>query len=247
MAYFADFEINIVSALSDQLVTAFKDLERGALSEERISAMPSGQGVYQLFHEGALVYVGKADSLPRRLNEHFRKISGRHNIDGGKMSFKALFVHPNWTALAPEDALIKYYRNSGAGECAWNGNGFGPHDPGRERETTNKPVEGFDAQYPIRDNWPCEWITVGTYDGRDLLRSFKAGLPYLLRYQTTGSLAKGHPDYNGKQIDVSRTGMAARELLKTIVEQLPGWQATIFPSHMILYKEQRSYTHGEVL
>ena len=41
--------------------------------------------------------------------------------------------------------------------------------------------------------------------------------------------------------------MTAEELLRTIAEALPGWQATAFPSHMILYKESRRYTYGEVL
>ncbi len=41
--------------------------------------------------------------------------------------------------------------------------------------------------------------------------------------------------------------MSARELLRTVAQALPGWQATAFPSHMILYKEHRTYIHGEVI
>jgi len=48
--------------------------------------------------QGALIYVGKADSLKRRLGEHRRKISGRQNIDVAEMGYKCLFVHPNWTS-----------------------------------------------------------------------------------------------------------------------------------------------------
>jgi hypothetical protein len=72
------------------------------------------------------------------------KISGRGNIEASEMGFKCLFIHRNWTALAPEDSLIRYYREAGEGECAWNGNGFGPHDPGHDRETTADDPDGFD-------------------------------------------------------------------------------------------------------
>jgi hypothetical protein len=41
--------------------------------------------------------------------------------------------------------------------------------------------------------------------------------------------------------------MPARDLLRTIAQHLAGWQGTISPSHMILYKESKSYTHGEVI
>jgi hypothetical protein len=48
-------------------------------------------------------------------------------------------------------------------------------------------------------------------------------------------------------VNVPQDGMTARDLLRTVAEALPSWQATAFPSHMILYKEQRTYTHGEVI
>jgi len=217
------------------------------MTDDFMDALPRGQGVYQLYHRGVLVYIGKSDKLKKRLLEHRKKISGRRNISVSEIGFKCLYIHPNWTALAPEESLIRHYRRTGTGECAWNGNGFGPHDPGRERETTNKPSEGFDVQYPIREEWSCEWISAGEHNGKELLRSLKSGLPYLLRYQTTRSVAAGHADYNSRTIVVREAGMQARELLKAIAAQLPGWQATVFPSHMILYRENRVYTHGRTI
>jgi hypothetical protein len=155
-------------------------------------------------------------------------------------------VHRNWTALAPEYALIKYHRKLGKGSCPWNGNGFGPHDPGRERETTNKPTEGLDALYPIRDDWPCSWIKAGEYGAHDILKSLKGGLPYLLRYQTAvAKSSKPHPDQLATKVKVPSDGMPAKELLRLIAKKLPGWQATVFPGHMILYKEDRTYNHGK--
>jgi len=42
--------------------------------------------------------------------------------------------------------------------------------------------------------------------------------------------------------------MPADELLACVAKQFgPGWQATAFPSHLILYEENRSYTYGEIL
>ncbi len=236
----ARFEIDIISALSSQLVAAFEKLDEGELTEEQLTSLDPGQGVYQLFYKGALVYVGQAKSLKRRLTEHRTKISGRRNIDVASMGFNCLYVHQNWTALAPEVSLIKHYNALGKDSCPWNGNGFGPHDPGRQRETTNKPTEGYDAQYPIRDEWPCSWVKAGRYNAQDLLKSLKEGLPYLLRFQTD-------PDLVTIKVGVPSDSMPARELLRLAAKNLPGWQATVFPGHMILYKETKHYDHGQVI
>jgi hypothetical protein len=55
---------------------------------------------------------------------------------------------------------------------------------------------------------------------------------------------KPHPDHLVAKVKVLSDGMPARELLKLIAKRLPGWQATTFPGHMILYKEHRAYNHG---
>lgn len=117
---------------------------------------------------------------------------------------------------------------------------------GRERETTNKPTKGFDAQYPIREDWPCPWIKVGEYTAHELLKSLKRGLPYLLRFETVPpKSSKPHPDYLSSKVKVPDEGMSARELLKLVTKALVGWQATAFPGHMILYKESKTYNHGK--
>jgi len=247
MKYHARFEIDIVDALSNQLVTAFNSLDRGDFTEGNFRKIPRDQGVYQLYKQETLVYIGKSGDLPRRLSDHYRKISGRRNISVEEIGFKCLSVHPNWTALAPEESLIRYFKNRNSGDCEWNGNSFGPHDPGRNRETTNKPPQGFDAQYPIKEDWICSTITPGLWNGSVLLRQFKNTLPYLFRYQTIGSLKKGHPDYNDTSITIPSVDMKTIDILTEISRQLPSWQATAFPSHMILYKEAKSYDYGKVL
>jgi hypothetical protein len=194
------------------------------------------------------VYVGKAGQLRKRLSEHRIKISGRRNIEASEMGFKCLFIHHNWTALAPEDSLIRHYRKAGEGECAWNGNGFGPHDPGRNREATNKHPKGFDSQYPIRKDWVCDSIAAGEHDAFTLLKLIKSDLPYLLRFETAKKKQnEPHPDYQDTTIVVPHDHMTAEQLLQTIAKLLPGWQATAFPSHLILYKENREYTYGEAI
>jgi len=194
------------------------------------------------------VYVGKADNLKARLSQHRFKIMGRRNIEIGEMTFTCLTVHKNWTALAPENTLIKYYTGQGGNLCEWNGNSFGPHDPGRERETSNKPPDGFDAQFPVKDDWPCDFVEAKEWNIRELLVRIKDELPFLFRYEATNKQYRlGHPDYNNLTVTVPAAGMPATELLRLITQRIPGWQSTRFPSHMILYRESREYAHGTVI
>lgn len=247
MPFFAHFEIDLVSALAEQLVTAFAELERGGLTTENIALVPAGQGVYHLFLDGILVYVGKADNLRTRLSQHRRKIEGRKNIDVADVTFNCLTVHKNWTALAPETSLIGHYKTQ-PGVCEWNGNGFGIHDPGRERETTNKPPDGFDSQYPIHEEWVCDFVAAGNWNVRELLIRMKEELPFLLRYAAVNkNYRSGHADYNNVSLTVPQIDMPAVDLLRLIAQRLAGWQGTRFPSHMILYKEKREYVHGTVI
>lgn len=193
--------------------------------------------------------VGKTSgSLRKRLTEHRIKITGRRNIEIGEMAFTCLTVSKNWTALAPETSLINYYKNEPGG-CEWNGKSFGPHDPGRNREQTNKPPFGFDSQFPIREDWPCDAVTAKEWNVRDLLVLMKAKLPFDLRFQVANKkkYREGHPDYNSVTVVVPASGMPVNELLRLITRHIPGWQATSFPSHMILYKEAREYAHGIVI
>ena len=246
MKYHAGFDLDLALALKEQLVTEFGRLEIGQLSRQSISQVRKDQGVYKLFYQGILVYVGKADNLNKRLSEHFLKISGRMNIAFDRMGFKCLYVGKNWTTLAPEESLIKFFKTSGEGQCEWNGNGFGPHDPGRERETTNKSPDGFDGTYPIQHTWPCVWIGAKEWKVIDLLMALKDNLPFLLRYEIDpkGHYTKGHADHRAASFIVGSAGLPADALLGQIAAAMPGWQATRFPGHMILYKEKRDYKFG---
>ncbi len=252
----ANFEIDIIDALATQLVGAFEKLSIGPLTPAVLDTLDREQGVYQLFLNNRLVYIGKADDLPRRLGEHHFKITGRQGLDVSAMGFKCLYVHKNWTTLAPETSLINHYKARASGDCDWNGNGFGPHDPGRNRELTNKAPDGFDALYPIKTDWPCSWIEPRIWSVLDLLVRLKdtEKLPYLLRYETEhlggdkfAHYTKGHPDHRIAMVDVPHPNMPVIELLKLITRALPEWQSTCFPSHIILYKENRDYRHGGII
>jgi len=248
MAFVDGFDINIREALRTQLIESLSRLTPEPLSAASLSYVPNKPGVYQLYHNNVLTYVGKSESsLSNRLGEHVEKISGRKHITISDMSFVCLHLNESWTALAPESALIAHY--AGSGLCRWNGTGFGIHDPGRDRETTKKPPHGFDALFPIKENWSCD-IEARDWECIELLVEIKKSLPFLLRYQLdpSGHWTKGHSDHRGLMITVPSRPMPVDDLLRLIVRSLPGWQATLFKSHMILYKEHRSYgTIGTVL
>jgi hypothetical protein len=246
LAFQEYFDLDIHSAMREQLVAAFEQLETAPLSGVEGLGVSRKGGVYGLYVSDVLVYIGKSGNLARRLVDHACKIDGRQNISARDVSFRCLVVNPNWSPFAPETLLLGHY---GGDLAEWNGNGFGPHDPGRNREETDKPPDGFDQQYPIRFDFPCDEITAGTYDLTALLVALKKTLPFLFRYQTTDrkKYRAGHVGYSGKKVVVPRAGMPAHELLKLVTQQLPGWQSTRFPSHFILYEEQRNYRYGETI
>ncbi|MDG4280083.1 GIY-YIG nuclease family protein [Pseudomonas aeruginosa] len=83
MEYFKDLEFDLPSALLAQLVDLFEHMTPGPLDEEAVLGVPEAQGVYQLFFNGELVYVGKTDAdagLRQRLLRHAKKIRSRRNL-----------------------------------------------------------------------------------------------------------------------------------------------------------------------
>ena len=55
---FRSFEFDLPSALLEQLVQTFDAMEQGSLVPEVTARVPNAQGVYQLFHNQKLVYIG---------------------------------------------------------------------------------------------------------------------------------------------------------------------------------------------
>lgn len=246
----ARFEFDLATPFFHQVTTLFDALGTAPLTIDNIVAVESHQGLYGLYLDQSIVYVGKSDQpLPDRLRSHLSKIAGRKNLDLRLIQFKAVYMDLTWVPLVPETRLINHYKRGKL--CEWNGNGFGPHDPGRNREETNKPPDGFDAQYPIRGDWKCEGIPAGDYEANELLLKIKGLLPFCFRYETDnprGGWRSGSQKYNGRMIRVPEADLPASTLIASVAKQLgPSWQATIFPSHIILYEEKREYAYGTVL
>ena len=245
---FAQFDFDLARAVLDQLVAAFKALPIGDLEPSVCAQMGSGQGVYQLFLDSDLMYIGKADkSLRHRLERHYRMLSARQNIDIDKLGFKALFIHRNWTTWTTESALIRFFGE----ESPWNASGMGSNDPGHNREDTAEE-DTFNSIYPVDPDYVCDWIEPGEVRAWHLLNAFKRRLPYLLRFQRVTRRFGSDVDHEAEQelketeISVPHSDMSARTLLREIAKQLSsGWQATQFPGRLILYKEQTEYRHGQ--
>ncbi len=179
----------------EQLVEAFTALPIGHLEPSVCAEMGSGQGVYQLFLDGNLQYIGKADkNLRGRLERHYRMLSARQNIDISKLGFKAIFIHRNWTTWTTEAALIRFFGQ----ESPWNASGMGSNDPGHNREDTAEE-DTFNSMYPINPDYACDWIEPGDFRAWELLDALKKGLPYLLRFHRVTRKFKSAVDHEAEQ------------------------------------------------
>lgn len=249
---FEEFEFDLPSALLRDLIQLLDRMPNGVLGTANTQQIPEVQGVYQLFCNGELVYIGKTDAeagLRTRLSRHARKILHRPTLAGSAVTFKAARILV-FTAMDLETQLINHYRGS-MGAVAWNGSGFGSNDPGRKREETDKAPDGFDAIHPIDIDVPGEYVPPGSTTVGVALARLKSVLPYTLRYETlrgdNGRALRGspHADLTATQIVIGGPRQTVRDLMRQISMTLgPDWQATAFPSHVILYKERKHYTHG---
>jgi hypothetical protein len=233
----AEFRLSITKALGDQLGDAIQKLNPAPLDSGTLNELKAESGVYQLYRNDKLVYIGKADkSLPDRLGQHLRKISGRQNISPAEMAFTCLYVAEDLSAVAPETLLIKRFQ--GDGESPWNTNGFGNKDPGRQRDTTVVKANHFDTYFPIDLDVVIE-LPPGHQTIKQFLEAVKESLPYNLRYD---QVLKGKDGLALADVLVKQPRLTAREVFQLTVEALPsGWQLTALPGYAILYKEAKPY------
>jgi hypothetical protein len=248
---FTGFELDLMKAVLSQLIPKLDAMQGAPLTLANTSQLPNGQGVYQLIHQGKVKYVGKTDAdagLRSRLSGHVYKFIDRTNISPIDVTYRAAQIYV-MTAVDVETDLIRHYG------AEWNGSSFGSNDPGRNREETDKPVDGFDVLYPIDIDKLGDYLPPGDYTVHAALMALKAKLPYCFRYETADAKPKGHSwrtrphdDYLNRKITVPQGPCSVRAILQSVVQALPqGWQATQFPSHVILYKESRTYAHGSVV
>ena len=246
---YREFEFDLPQALLTHLIQAFDAMEDGSLAREVVEAIPEGQGVYQLFHERRLVYIGKTDGeagLRQRLGRHAWTIQHRKNLNPSEVCFKAIRVFV-FTAMDLEAQLIGHYR--AVGPVAWNFSGFGSNDPGRERDTTNAKPLGFDARFPVDLDRTIQLDLEPPATAFEALAALRKSLPYTFRFEAASrGSRKGHPDLEATNITLPVAPFTTRELLVHIVRTLPpGWQGTLLPGRVILYKEQRDYAFGNLI
>ncbi len=194
------------------------------------------RGLHLIFQGATAVYGAKANQAADRLGQHREKLRARQGIDIEVIGFKALLLDENWSTSANEKLLIGRLKKRG--ECNWNGSGFGPKDPGKQRDTT-KP-SWFDNAFPIRNEWPVENLpdeaTVG-----EVLKSLKDQLPFLLRYDKLGKAGV-------KTVNLTGVQRSARAVLLKCAQALgAGWQLTLLKYGFILYPGLKKFTYGKRL
>ncbi|GAA3046445.1 GIY-YIG nuclease family protein [Actinokineospora globicatena] len=234
MSASGEFRLSITQALADQLASGLADLSPDPLDPTHIANVAAKPGVYQLYENDVLVYVGKAEaaeSLPKRLRQHHDKLSGRRNV--GSMTFTCLYVHEDMHAVSPERLLIKKY--GAAGFASWNYAGFGSKDPGKERDTTKIDDGHFDATHPINLDFVCAGIRARSYLLSDLLVTVKAALPFLFRYQKA-------PFHDDVIVAVPNDAPKADDLLAImgacVAEADARWRIIALPGYVIMYPRE---------
>ncbi|MHA7899622.1 MAG: GIY-YIG nuclease family protein [Henriciella sp.] len=238
---FQQFEFELTDALIDQLATVLTYMSPADLTTEMVGRIPDGQGVYQLFLNGELVYIGKTDSdagLSERLLKHALKVSGRPSLRND-VQFKAVQVLV-FSAMELETLLIRRFKSQGQ-TLAWQHSGFGSNDPGRRRDTTEYKDSHFDVLHPIDIDEPSHFQFEADTTVQDALKSLKEVLPYTLRFAN-------HTDLSSQALSHSINATSVRDAVEQLVSSLPeGWQATNLPGYVILYKETKTYQHGKII
>lgn len=235
MSSSGQFRLSITRALGDQLAEGLAQLEADPLDLDHVTELENRPGVYQLYEDGLLVYIGKADkSLQQRLLQHHDKIAGRLNV--GAMSFTCLYVDEDLHAVMPEQILIRRYKSENL--ASWNFNGFGSNDPGRHRDKTIFEESHFDVQHPANLNIACVDVSAGTYAVDELLKKIKGSLPYVFRYESDAL----HGEVQVKVVQDAPSADTLFEHVGRAVASIdPRWQITALPGYVIMYPSRASY------
>lgn len=245
---FEELEFDLPSALLSQLVSLFDEMPEGPLEAAAVQAIDDAQGVYQLFFNGTLVYIGKTDAdagLRARLLRHSTKIRSRQNLAHDAIGFKAVRVFV-FTAMDLEELLIKHYKASRT-PPTWNLSGFGSNDPGKNRDHTVLKSGHFDKKYPIDLDLVVELITTDCMaSAAELLTQLKANLAYNIRFEGKTSKSKiPHPDLVATSVYLPTNADTVMNILRRIKTALGAeWQITALPGYVIVYKENASYKEG---
>ena len=246
-AGYQEFEFDLPGALLTHLVQVLDGMDAAPLDRPSLTEIPEAQGVYQLFLDGVLVYIGKTDAeagLFRRLTRHSRKTMHRVGLSPERVTFKAVRIFV-FTAIDLETQLIRHY--TGSVGTAWNGSGFGSNDPGRKRDTS-EPGR-YDSDFPLDIDRALDANFTGELSAADAIGRLNAALPYTLRVQSRAPRSRQpHDDLVNAQVRVAASATTAREILLDLTRQLPpGWQATALSALLILYKEAKDDYPGATI
>jgi hypothetical protein len=234
-AGYREFEFDLPGALLIHLVACLDNLDPALLNVGGLARVPEAQGVYQLFLDNLLVYIGKTDAeagLQKRLYRHSQKVLHRRNLHPEQITFKAVRIFV-FTAIDLEAQLIRHYSS---GKTAWNGSGFGANDPGRNRDRS-QPGR-FHVDFPIDIDRPLEATFAGVHTAAQIVIRLKEVLPYDFRFALSRNSRRPHPDLETAEVTISREATTARAVMTELTRQLPpGWQATALAAQLILYPE----------
>lgn len=229
MAFVGRFQLSVTRALRDQLLESLDRLEEVPLNDLALTQVEESAGVYQLFLNSNLVYVGKADSnLRSRLRQHQRKLSGRTGDLLASTRFKCVYVSEDLDAIAPETMLIAHYR--GRSEAAWNFNGFGNKDPGRNRDRSLVKAGHFDSLYPIDLDQGVPFSIETEEQLMTAMTRLKSVVPFVFRFESI-------PAALTVEADESSSG-TFREWIERIGARLPkDWSIVALPGYVIAYRD----------
>lgn len=236
------YTFDFLETVSKQLVEDIESLPVSPLNASTMLALSqyqtdnnAKQGIYLIHLSGVPVYLGKADDVADRLSSHLRKMTGRMHLDLSAVGYKALLLDKSMSTAANETLLISIFRTSHSG--MWNGKGFGPKDPGQERDTTRPNF--FDRTYPIDDAWPITFPDDST-TAEELLSAIKQQVPYVFRFDLESAGAT--------PIELAGVPRTAKALLSaTVVALGTGWKGAVLAYGMVLYRTNKRYSYGEEL
>jgi hypothetical protein len=247
---YADFfQLDLYAALLEQLPNALEKTTPTPLNEQSLRLLREERGIYQLFHRSDPVYIGKADKkLTTRLRKHYRRCSGRRNINPHDISFRCLYLDKLVDATSPERELIKQYQKQG--QAPWNQKeGFGSNDLGHGRKN-QRPGRWFIDR-------PADYQAVVRIEqaGNELpmlkaLELLREAVPFdLFRFASKDSRSPADKtsseDYAAAFVTLERGDVPLLCHLHRIIEALPvGWQATVNPAGVTLYKERVNYDYA---
>jgi hypothetical protein len=250
MEGFARFEFDLPGALLRDLIVFIEKMKSVELIEEHLKAVPEEQGIYLLYYQGELVYIGKTDAragLQHRLNRHKKFIEHRKNLQPEFVGFKAIHI-PVFSAMKLEEELIAHYKQDG--DVSWNHSGFGSNDPGRRRDHTQIKSGGFDDLFPVNIDIELDFLEPSEFTVHEVLIRLKDNLSYNFRYEVDGQPTghsyrrSPHPDYAAAMVNIEPP-MTSRQVFHRIIEALPsGWQITHLPHIVIMYKERETYQYA---